>query len=257
VGLGAIQTQVLQRLKCCWDGALQDWSRSTATTVPTALSARLADTATLVILSGDPGIGKSALVQSIANAYCKETQQPGNLYWLTTAARGDGTVGNFSRQLRAAFEVVEQAARDIPAFVLIDEGDALCMARSEKQAHQEDRAGTSSLLAIIDQLGGRKVAVFLTTNLLDRVDAAIQRRAMCYELRRPDRAARLLLLRHWFPDAAEQVLTHAARAADWMTPVDIERTIEALYLDSLANGVAPDLTTLPARLRRAPRTSAV
>jgi SpoVK/Ycf46/Vps4 family AAA+-type ATPase len=257
VGLDQIQSQVLQRLECCWDGAWWEWSRRTVTSLPAPLAARFSDALTLVVLSGDPGIGKSALAQSIACTYCQMTGQEGHFYWLTTAARGDGTVGNFSQQLRAAFAEVEQAAASGPSFLLIDEADALAMARTERQSHSEEKAATATLLQLLDQLGGRKVAVFMTTNLLARVDSAIQRRALCFALRRPDMAARKVLLQQWLPDASEPILRRAAQAADRMTPVDIERALEAFYLESLSADTAPDLSSLPARLRRATRTSTV
>lgn len=257
VGLDDIRCQILQKLRCAFDGALERWGRAHGVALPAVLTNRLSATTPLILLCGDPGVGKSALAQSVADSYCRESGQSGHLYWLTTATRGDGTVGNFSKQLREAIGAIERAAGTWPSFVIIDEADALAVARSETQAHQEDRAATGSLLQLTDHLVGRRVAVFLTTNLQERVDSAIQRRALVFQVPRPGYPARLQLLRHWFQGAPDRVLERAAHASAGMTPVDIERTAEAVYLDALTSGSVPDFAGLPQRLRRGDRTTAV
>ena len=74
------------------------------------------------------------------------------------------------------------------AVLIIDEGDSLRRARSQQHSHHEDKVAVNTLIQYVDDLrhyGGR-IVVFLCTNRLSVLDAALQRRAgLIEEFRRP------------------------------------------------------------------------
>lgn len=140
----------------------------------------LADRYPLVILHGDVGTGKTATAEGIASRLSKEIRQEAVLYKLSTRVRGTGLHGEMSKLIGEAFEqIVQGIGKKRLAFLLIDEADALASSRETVQSHQEEKAGTSTLIQKIDdvrRLGGRFV-VLLCTNRLNAVDPAIIRRA--------------------------------------------------------------------------------
>ena len=73
--------------------------------------------------------------------------------------------------------------------LIIDEGDSLAATRAQEHSHHEDKVAVNTLIQCIDdlrRLGGR-VVVFLCTNRLSVLDAALQRRAaIVEEFIRPD-----------------------------------------------------------------------
>ena len=184
VGLEAAERGLLLQWGCRWDGALESWKRQTGTPVPPALQEQMQTGHALWLFHGDPGVGKSALARAAADAYCRRLGIAGTVLWLTTQARGEGLVGDFSRRLRAAFRQLAALPTDELKLLVVDEADALAMRRSEAQSHQEDKAATSTLIQALDETAGvRRLAVVLTTNSLASVDAAVQRRARLDRLR--------------------------------------------------------------------------
>ena len=258
VGLEAIEHDLLVRLRCAWDGYLQEWSARTGTPLSAALTTHLEERVPLFVLAGDPGVGKSALVQAVADRYCRARSVEGQIVWLGTAARGNGLVGDFGQQVRAAFETARARAARGPCFLVIDEADALAMRRSESHSHQEDRAGTATLLQCLDGLrGGDRLAVFLTTNLLGTLDAAVLRRATGHEIGRPDGAARRRLLERWLPAVTGKTLTQAVQAANGMTPADMERALTRACLEAVREENALTPERVIGHLRRHERTRSV
>jgi SpoVK/Ycf46/Vps4 family AAA+-type ATPase len=73
--------------------------------------------------------------------------------------------------------------------LIIDEGDSIATARTEDHSHHEDKVAVNTLIQCIDDVrrfGGR-VVVFLCTNRLSVLDAALRRRAaIIEEFKRPD-----------------------------------------------------------------------
>ena len=140
----------------------------------------LADRYPLVVFHGDVGTGKTATAEGVASRLAKEMRQEAMLYKLSTRVRGTGLHGEMSRLIGEAFEQIAQGiGKKRLAFLLIDEADALASSRETVQSHQEEKAGTNTLIQKIDdvrKLGGRFV-VLLCTNRLNAVDPAIIRRA--------------------------------------------------------------------------------
>lgn len=153
----------------------------------------------LVIFYGDVGTGKTAMAECIANRLARESRtEDAQLFRLSNRVRGSGKVGEMGTLLTQAFhEVVQAAGKSRRAFLIIDEGDSLAASRSQEHSHHEDKVAVNTLIQGIDDLrrfGGR-IVVFLCTNRLSVLDAALQRRAaIVEEFTRPDDAERLALL---------------------------------------------------------------
>lgn len=258
VGLDDIRDDVVLKFRCLWDGAIDEWrSRCEFPPVP-ALQAYLEQHHAVFLFAGDPGVGKSVLAQVIADRYCRDQGIDGKLLWLHTDARGNGLVGNFGNRIRAAFRTLGSLPSDTFRCLVIDEADALAVRRSEEHAHQEDRAGTATLLQCLDEMAGQpRMAVIMTTNLISSVDSAIQRRASIHRFRRPDSAARKSMVRHWLPQVEEERVGTIADRLNGMTPADIQRAFAQIYLQSVRTGCSIHPETVLGALQKAHRTGSV
>lgn len=145
----------------------------------------------LAIFHGDVGTGKTATAECIANRLVADAKVDDCLLFkLSNRVRGSGKVGEMGTLLAEAFQKVVQAAgKTRSAMLIIDEGDSLAATRTQEHSHHEDKVAVNTLIQCIDdlrRLGGR-VVVFLCTNRLSVLDAALQRRAaIVEEFRRPD-----------------------------------------------------------------------
>jgi len=139
----------------------------------------------LVIFHGDVGTGKTANAECIANRLAKESHTEDSLLFkLSNRVRGSGKVGEMGTLLTQAFaEVTMSAGKERRAILVIDEGDSLAASRSQEHSHHEDKVAVNTLIQCVDDLrkfGGR-VVVFLCTNRLSVLDAALLRRAAVVE----------------------------------------------------------------------------
>lgn len=144
----------------------------------------------LIIFHGDVGTGKTATAESIANELTKELGKEARLFKLSTRVRGGGNVGEMSKLINDAFEIVcKEAGKTKLSFLIIDEADSLAAHRSDNQSHHEDKVAVNTLIQKIDDARrfiGR-VIIILCTNLYDALDPAIIRRASYIEeFKRPD-----------------------------------------------------------------------
>jgi AAA+ superfamily predicted ATPase len=140
----------------------------------------LIDRYPMMIFHGDVGTGKTATAEGIADRIARDLDCNVRLMKLSTRVRGRGLHGEMSKLIGEAFDAVRTAAGNKGrVFLVIDEADALAASREGAQLHQEERAGTNTLIQKIDDmraLRGR-VAVILCTNRLLALDPAIVRRA--------------------------------------------------------------------------------
>ncbi|EYF04451.1 ATP-binding protein [Chondromyces apiculatus] len=159
----------------------------------------LADRYPLMIFHGDVGTGKTATAEGIANRISGAIEQNARLMKLSTRVRGRGLHGEMSKLVGEAFDAVRAAAGNKGrVFLVIDEADALAASREGAQLHQEERAGTNTLIQKIDEMRALKgrVLVILCTNRLHALDPAIVRRAArIEEFTRPTEDERRELLR--------------------------------------------------------------
>jgi AAA+ superfamily predicted ATPase len=150
-----------------------------------ALCNLVAEQYPLVIFHGDVGTGKTAMAECMANRLVVEARsEDAILFKLSNRVRGGGMVGEMGTLIADAFKkVVLSAGKHRRAILVIDEGDSLAAARSQQHSHHEDKVAVNTLIQCVDDLrqyGGR-IVVFLCTNRLSALDAALQRRAAIIE----------------------------------------------------------------------------
>lgn len=154
----------------------------------------------LIVFHGDVGTGKTATAECIANRLVKESgTEDSVLFKLSNRVRGSGRVGEMGSLLSDAFHQVKKSAgRERRAILIIDEGDSLAASRNQEHSHHEDKVAVNTLIQGIDDLrqSGGRIVVFLCTNRLTALDAAIVRRAsIIEEFKRPSAEERLELLK--------------------------------------------------------------
>jgi SpoVK/Ycf46/Vps4 family AAA+-type ATPase len=198
LGFDARYTKIHDQLRLLLNlGELATWSKKHHHK-KLALCDLVAEQYPLVIFYGDVGTGKTATAECIANRLAKESHTEDSLLFkLSNRVRGSGKVGEMGTLLTQAFhEVTQSAGKTRRAILVIDEGDSLAAARSQEHSHHEDKVAVNTLIQCIDDLrrfGGR-VVVFLCTNRLSVLDAALQRRAaVVEEFQRPNEAERRAL----------------------------------------------------------------
>lgn len=175
-------------------GQLSEWSKQFHKSV-LPICNLVADQYPLVIFHGDVGTGKTATAECIANRIVLDSRAEDSvLFKLSNRVRGSGKVGEMGTLLTQAFaEVAEAAGKKRRAILIIDEGDSIAASRSQSHSHHEDKVAVNTLIQGVDELrkyGGR-IVVFLCTNRLSVLDAALRRRAaIVEEFTRPDVAAR-------------------------------------------------------------------
>ena len=144
----------------------------------------------LVIFHGDVGTGRRLWPSAWPIVWSPRREATDSiLFKLSNRVRGSGMVGEMGTLIAEAFKkVVASAGKYRRAILIIDEGDSLAAARSQPHSHHEDKVAVNTLIQCVDDLrqyGGR-IVVFLCTNRLSVVDAALQRRAaIMEEFRRP------------------------------------------------------------------------
>lgn len=150
-----------------------------------ALCSLVAEQYPLVIFHGDVGTGKTATAECIANRLVADAKtDDSTLFKLSNRVRGSGKVGEMGTLLADAFQKISQAAgKGRRSVLLIDEGDSLAAARAQDHSHHEDKVAVNTLIQGIDDLRRFKgrVVVFLCTNRVSVVDAALVRRAAIIE----------------------------------------------------------------------------
>ncbi len=162
----------------------------------------------LFVLAGDVGTGKTALARSLGAEVAAEYKCEMKLFPMSLNARGRGAVGEMTRLLSTAFEVVRnEASKNISRkekrgyVLLIDEADALAQSRELAQMHHEDRAGVNALLRGIDRIAEENlpILVIMCTNRLSALDPAVRRRAAgVFEFHRPNEEQRSHVLQTGF-----------------------------------------------------------
>ncbi|MGM5482926.1 MAG: CDC48 family AAA ATPase [Nanobdellota archaeon] len=119
-----------------------------------------------VLMTGPPGTGKTLLAKAVAS----ETES--EFFTIAGPEIMSKYYGESEKQLR---EVFEQAEKNAPSVVFIDEIDSIAPKRGEG-ADQAEKRVVSQLLTVLDGLKSRgKVVVIATTNRPDDIDEALRR----------------------------------------------------------------------------------
>jgi len=119
-----------------------------------------------VLLHGPPGTGKTLIAKAVAN------ESGANFYTINGPEIMSKFYGQSEENLRKIFEDAEKNA---PSIIFIDEIDAIAPKRSEVHGEVERRV-VSQMLTLMDGLKGRgKLIVIGATNLPDILDPALRR----------------------------------------------------------------------------------
>ena len=119
-----------------------------------------------VLLHGPPGTGKTLIAKAVAN------ESGASFYTINGPEVMSKFYGQSEENLRKIFE---EAEKNAPSIVFIDEVDAIAPKRSEVHGEVERRV-VSQLLTLMDGLKGRgKVIVIAATNIPDSIDPALRR----------------------------------------------------------------------------------
>jgi transitional endoplasmic reticulum ATPase len=119
-----------------------------------------------VLLHGPPGTGKTLLAKAVAN----ETKS--NFILINGPEIMSKYYGQSEENLRKKFE---EAEKNAPSIIFIDEIDAIASKREESKGEVERRV-VAQLLAIMDGLKSRgKVVVIAATNIPNSLDPALRR----------------------------------------------------------------------------------
>ena len=119
-----------------------------------------------VLLHGPPGTGKTLLAKAVAN----ETNS--NFYTIGGPEIMSKYHGESEERLRNVFE---QAEKNAPSIIFIDEIDSIAPKREEVTGEVERRI-VAQLLSLMDGMTSRgKVVVIGATNRVDAIDPALRR----------------------------------------------------------------------------------
>ncbi|WP_375290070.1 CDC48 family AAA ATPase [Qipengyuania sp.] len=119
-----------------------------------------------VLLHGPPGTGKTRLAQAVAN------ESDANFYTINGPEIMGSGYGESEKRLR---EIFEEAARNAPAIVFIDEIDSIAPKRDRVPGEAEKRL-VAQLLTLMDGLEARaNLVVIAATNRPDAIDEALRR----------------------------------------------------------------------------------
>jgi SpoVK/Ycf46/Vps4 family AAA+-type ATPase len=184
------------------------------------LAKRIEERPPLVVLGGEVGCGKTALITSIGTVVAKALDKQVVVLETPSDIRGGGLVGQLSERVTAAFNEARIQTGHDHGILVIDEGDDLGTSRAQMQAHHEDRAGLNVLIKEIDRLARdrTRIAVVLLTNRLQALDPALLRRAQVIRFDRPDANARQAVFKHLLDGVG-----HAAKDIDELVRISERR----------------------------------
>ena len=120
-----------------------------------------------ILLHGPPGTGKTLLAKAVASA------SGANFYSQSASSFVEMFAGLGAARIRKLFE---EARKNAPAIVFIDELDAVGTARSGGSVHREHDQTLNQLLVELDGFNPRdEVVVMAASNRLQDLDAALLR----------------------------------------------------------------------------------
>lgn len=259
VGLDDIKSRLVREARVLMNPALLDQWSLTAYGKRVDLVDTYLHRPPLFVFAGDVGCGKTALAESFGAHIARSERLAVTLYRLSLNARGTGAVGEMTRLIAAAFQIVRSAGEGASAgssrarsaiVLVIDEADALAQSREMTQMHHEDRAGVNALIRGIDDLAGRNlpIVVVMCTNRPDAIDPAVRRRsAAIFEFGRPSVEQRRHVLELYLSELgfSPEQLTYLATATGEQegrlygaTYSDlVQRYLPTLLLDALPDKV--------------------
>jgi len=164
-----------------------------------------------VLLHGPPGTGKTLIAKAVAN------ESGANFYTINGPEIMSKFYGQSEENLRKIFEDAEKNA---PSIIFIDEIDAIAPKRSEVHGEVERRV-VSQMLTLMDGLKGRgKLIVIGATNIPDTLDPA---------LRRPGRFDREIIIDAPDRDGRKEILQIHTRGMPMEKEVKLDDLADITY----------------------------
>jgi len=164
-----------------------------------------------VLLHGPPGTGKTLIAKAVAN------ESGANFYTINGPEVMSKFYGQSEENLRKIFE---EAEKNAPSIIFIDEIDAIAPKRSEVHGEVERRV-VSQMLTLMDGLKGRgKLIVIGATNLPEVLDPA---------LRRPGRFDREIRIDAPDRDGRKEVLQIHTRGMPLGDDADLDELSDITY----------------------------
>lgn len=164
-----------------------------------------------VLLHGPPGTGKTLIAKAVAN------ESGANFYTINGPEIMSKYYGQSEENLRKIFD---EAEKNAPSIVFIDEIDAIAGKRSETHGEVEKRV-VSQLLTLMDGLKGRgKLIVIGATNIPDQIDPA---------LRRPGRFDREIRIDAPDRDGRKEILQIHTRGMPKAEAVELDKLADITY----------------------------
>jgi len=164
-----------------------------------------------VLLHGPPGTGKTLIAKAVAN------ESGASFYTINGPEIMSKFYGQSEENLRKIFEDAEKNA---PSIIFIDEIDAIAPKRSEVHGEVERRV-VSQMLTLMDGLKGRgKLIVIGATNIPDSMDPA---------LRRPGRFDREIRIDAPDRDGRNEILQIHTRGMPMSETCDLGKLADTTY----------------------------
>jgi len=164
-----------------------------------------------ILLYGPPGTGKTLLAKAVAN------ESDAHFIAINGPEIVSKYYGESERQLR---ELFEEAEKNAPAIIFIDELDSIAPKRKEVQGEVERRL-VAQLLTLMDGLKERKnVVVIGATNRVDAVDEA---------LRRPGRFDREIEIRVPDAEGRKEIFMIHTRGMPLAEDVDLDEYVQLTH----------------------------
>ena len=254
VGLDQIKDGVLTMLLTLFSPDIaREWCRKHHPTA--SVDELLSDRYPVFIFEGEPGLGKTVFARSIGDPLARALDAPVIAYRVGLQVRGEGLVGQLSRNIYQLIEFARGKHQDSGAPILlhVDEADAIAQSRDEQQQHSEERAGLNTLLQQIDGLRDTPgVALLLTTNRPGALDVALRKRSAAHWITfpLPSFSARRQLLRRTFGHVLKPRDLHTlVGATDGFAPRDIVELCNSAVMEAICRDI-PLTTALLLRAAR-------
>ena len=187
-----------------------------------------------ILLYGPPGTGKTLLARAVAN------ESEANFIVINGPEIMSKFYGDSEKKIR---EIFEDAQKNSPSIIFIDEIDAIAPKRDEIQGEVERRV-VSQLLTMMDGLQSRgKVIVIGATNRPNALDPALRRPGRFdreVEIKVPDMNGRLSILKihtRGMPLTKEVKLDNLARKTHGFVGADLESLAKEAAMSVLRENI--------------------